>query len=157
MKSESKRAMRGSMIGRLLGAAGGALLLSSVASAQVSPTYSQAQATAGKVVYDQQCKSCHGGTLDDGEFGPVLRGPDFLVRWSGKSVEELFHYTAERMPVTQPGGLSEEEYINLVAFMLAGNGVYAADPLTTANQKQMTLPTTTSSVGLVAAGVAGPR
>jgi alcohol dehydrogenase (cytochrome c) len=156
MTSEPNRARPCNRIGGLLGAVGGALFLSLGAWAQVSPTYSEAQAAAGKVVYDRQCKSCHGETLDDGEFGPVLRGPDFLVRWSGKSVEELFHYTVERMPVTQPGGLSEDEYINLVAFMLAGNGVYAGEALTTANQKQMTLPTTTSSVGLVAAGVKLP-
>src|SRR5690606_38454676 len=97
-----------------LGAIAGALLISSNAQAQLSPTYATEQAAAGKAIYERQCASCHGPTLDDGEFGPVLRGGDFLVRWSGKTVEELFHYTSDTMPVTQPGSLSQEQYLNVI-------------------------------------------
>ena len=133
-----------------------ALLLCSTASAQVSPTYSVDQSAKGKAVYEKQCALCHGPNLDDGEFGPVLRGPEFLVRWSGKSVEDLHTYTAETMPSTSPGSLSQEDYLNLVAYMMARNEIYAGPPLTLAAQKDMRLPTTDSSVGLVAAGVKLP-
>jgi len=127
-----------------------------LASAQISPTYSADQAKAGKEAYDRQCKSCHGVTLDDGEFGPVLRGGEFLARWSGKTVADLFNYTSETMPVTQPGSLSEEEYLGILAYILSANGIYEGDPLTVAAQASMALPTTTASVGIVAGGVKLP-
>jgi alcohol dehydrogenase (cytochrome c) len=141
----------------LLSAAGSAaLLFSAAASAQVSPTYSTEQAAAGKGIYEKQCATCHGAHLDDGEFGPVLRGSDFLVRWSGKSVEDLFYYTQEQMPASRPHSLSEEDTLNVVAYMLSANAVYSGPALTVAEQKNMALPTTTASVGNVAAGIKLP-
>jgi mono/diheme cytochrome c family protein len=38
------------------------------------------QAAAGRTSYMQNCASCHGANLDDGTFGPSLRGPEFRAR-----------------------------------------------------------------------------
>ena len=37
--------------------------------ARSAPSYTAAQAAAGKAVYDASCASCHGGNLDDGAYG----------------------------------------------------------------------------------------
>ncbi len=95
------------------------------AQALASPTYTAAQAAAGKESYTQSCASCHGVNLDDGEFGPPLKGVEFRQRWGGRSAETLFTFTSTRMPPAMPGGLGAERYAELVAFMLEQNGVAA--------------------------------
>ncbi|RYZ06340.1 MAG: cytochrome c, partial [Alphaproteobacteria bacterium] len=117
----------------LMGASGAALFgLGAPALGQESPSYSAEQAATGKTVYDRQCVLCHGAGLDDGEFGPMLRGDDFLQRWSGKSVEDLFHYISDTMPTAQPGSLSPDEYMNVLAYLLSKNGIVAATPISLA-------------------------
>mgnify|MGYP000116552961 FL=1 len=115
------------------------------AAAQETPSYSAAQAAAGKTTYERQCVACHGAGLDDGEFGPMLRGDEFLLRWAGKSVEEFFHYVSDTMPTAQPGSLSEEEYLNVIAYLMSRNTISAGTPLTTISQKTMTMPSTTKN------------
>ena len=56
-----------------------------------SVSFTAAQATAGEAAYKQHCASCHGASLDDGEFGPPLKGVEFRGRWGGTS-------TIRRMP-----------------------------------------------------------
>ena len=126
------------------------------ARAQESPSYSAEQAAAGQKIYEKRCVLCHGEGLDDGEFGPMLRGDDFLQRWSGKSVEDLFHYVSDTMPTAQPGSLSQDEYLNVLAYLLSKNGIVAATPISLTAQKTMMLPTTTANLGMIAAGVKLP-
>jgi alcohol dehydrogenase (cytochrome c) len=95
------------------------------AQALASPTYTAAQAAAGKELYTQNCASCHGANLDDGEFAPPLRGVEFRQRWGGRPAEALFTYTSTRMPPAMPGGLGDERYAQLLAFVLEQNGVAA--------------------------------
>lgn len=92
-------------------------------SAEVSLT--AAQASRGKAVYDDNCASCHGGNLDDGQFGPPLRGAAFKTRWSSQSADALFSYIAARMPPTAPAGLNNRAYSDVEAYILRANGVAA--------------------------------
>ena len=64
-----------------------------------------AQASRGKAVYDDNCANCHGANLDDGEFGPPLRGSAFKNRWSSQSADALFSFIAAKMPPSAPAGL----------------------------------------------------
>ncbi|HPI47096.1 MAG TPA: PQQ-binding-like beta-propeller repeat protein [Hyphomonadaceae bacterium] len=137
-------------------AAASALAMCMSATAQESPSYSAAQAATGKTIYERQCVACHGEGLDDGEFGPMLRGDEFLLRWAGKSVEDLFHYVQDTMPTAQPGSLSEEEYLNVIAYLLSKNTIPAGTPVSIAAQKTMTLPSTTANLGMISAGVKLP-
>jgi hypothetical protein len=68
------------------------------------------QASRGKVVYDDNCGNCHGTNLDNGEFGPPLRGSAFQMRWASQSANALFTYIATKMPPAAPGGLSDRAY-----------------------------------------------
>ena len=88
-----------------------------------SPTYTTAQATRGKDTYAQSCASCHGANVDDGEFAPPLKGPDFRGRWGGKSVDTLFSEMATRMPPAAPGSLGDEKYADVLAFLFQENAV----------------------------------
>lgn len=113
----------------LLGVLAGAVLIAVQASrivdaqALTSPTYTAAQSAAGREAYPQGCASCHGQNLDDGEFGPPLKGVEFRQRWGARSAETLFTYMTTRMPPATPGALGDGRYAELLAFILEQNGV----------------------------------
>jgi alcohol dehydrogenase (cytochrome c) len=83
----------------------------------------EAQANRGKSVYDDNCASCHGANLDDGQFGPPLRGSAFRPRWSSQSVDALYSYIAAKMPPSAPAGLSDKAYADVEAYILQANAV----------------------------------
>ena len=91
-----------------------------------SPTtpvsYTTLQAEQGQVAFAQQCASCHGPNMNDGAYGPPLKGSDFRQKWGSRSAEALFTYTSTKMPPTQPGTLGDATYERLLAFMLQENG-----------------------------------
>jgi alcohol dehydrogenase (cytochrome c) len=87
------------------------------------PLFTSAQAEAGKTAYAQNCASCHGANVDDGEFAPPLRGADFLRKYSGKPATELFNFTTSKMPPGNPGGIPRNVYAEILAFVLQQNGL----------------------------------
>ena len=93
------------------------------ASAQAAPTFTAAQAEQGKTAYTQNCERCHGKNLDDGEFGPPLSGKTFTGRWAGRPIADLFSFTKKTMPPDRPGGLGDQTYAQLIAYLLQGNGL----------------------------------
>jgi len=84
-----------------------------------------AQANRGKAVYDDSCASCHGANLDDGQFGPALRGAAFKAHWSSQSADALYTYISAKMPPSTPGGLNDKAYADAEAYILQANGVAA--------------------------------
>ncbi|MEO5926792.1 MAG: PQQ-binding-like beta-propeller repeat protein [Bryobacteraceae bacterium] len=85
--------------------------------------YSAGQSAAGKAAYDQNCLSCHGRTLDNGEFGPALRGAPFNMNWAGGTVGDLVDYMSMRMPPAAPGSLGAVKYAQIAAYVLQQNGI----------------------------------
>ena len=93
--------------------------------AQSSPTplsFTTAQADAGQVAYVEHCATCHGDSMDDGEFAPPLKGADFREQWRSQSPEALYTLTRSAMPQDRPGALTDETYVSLVAYILQENG-----------------------------------
>ncbi len=86
-----------------------------------------AQAGRGKAVYDDSCANCHGANLDDGQFGPPLRGSVFKMHWSAQSADALFSYIATKMPPSSPGGFTDRSYSDVEAYILRANGVATGD------------------------------
>jgi alcohol dehydrogenase (cytochrome c) len=91
--------------------------------AQSPLAFTTAQATEGQSAYAQNCAGCHGPSLDDGEFAPPVKGTAFSQQWGGKSVSELFTYIRTKMPPSNAGGLGDETYRQIAAFILQSNGV----------------------------------
>jgi mono/diheme cytochrome c family protein len=81
------------------------------------------QIAAGKSSYAGSCASCHGQEMGGGS-GPALTASTISKYKDAKS---LYDYTAKRMPTFSPGSLTEEQYLNIVAYMLNPIGVLPAD------------------------------
>jgi mono/diheme cytochrome c family protein len=78
------------------------------------------QAQAGAIAFNQNCASCHGANLQ-GINTPALVGDPFLSRWVGKSVNALYTYTHNQMPLGRGGSLSDQTYAETVAYILEQN------------------------------------
>ena len=90
--------------------------------------YTAEQATQGKAAYEANCASCHGSDLMG---APPLAGEGFIGGWRTRSTRELYTLIRNSMPADNPGGLSENNYANIVAYILQFNGVPAGTtPLT---------------------------
>ena len=79
--------------------------------------YSAEQAARGQQVYQAQCAACH-GKLMEGTSGPPLVGNGFLSNWSARPLANLVDKIQKTMPFSQPGSLSREQSIDVVAYML---------------------------------------
>ncbi len=115
-------------------ACGVAFLFDRLSLAQSGPAgpYTQAQAAAGRLVYQTSCATCHSGDLS-GREGPQLAGANFLAQWGDRTAGELISYMQTTMPL---GGapLPGDSYVNLAAFILDANGARAGNqPLTAAS------------------------
>jgi mono/diheme cytochrome c family protein len=71
--------------------------------------YTEAQAEAGEELYNAQCLLCH----DKKYFRPVLK------RWEGQSLSILFTVMSTSMPESNPGFLSQKEYVDIRAYILS--------------------------------------
>jgi mono/diheme cytochrome c family protein len=111
------------------------LLVTGSLSAQSGGVYTAAQAAAGAKLFSADCAQCHGQKLE-GIAGPALAGKAFLDKWSGQTADDLHYVMSTQMPLTAPGSLKPDEYLDLVAYVLQQNG-YApgSDPLTAAKLK----------------------
>jgi len=59
------------------------------AAAQTGGTFTQAQAAAGRTVYEQSCAQCHMSDLTGAFEAPELAGPNFTRVWGARPVNEL--------------------------------------------------------------------
>src|SRR5215471_739513 len=82
--------------------------------------FTEAQAQAGQAAYAQNCARCH----DSGE-APPLSGPGFLNVWGSRSTRDLFARVKDTMPVDNPGSLSTETVVPIIAYLLKNNGASA--------------------------------
>src|SRR5262249_42932624 len=94
--------------------------------------YTAAQATAGRATYQAQCASCHLPDLKGSGDAAPLAGTEFMGAWGRRTTRELVSFMQLTMPPTRPGGLSQEEYVNVAAFILQSNGASAGAQTLTA-------------------------
>jgi mono/diheme cytochrome c family protein len=71
--------------------------------------YTEKQADTGEVLYSQHCLLCH----DKKYFRPVLK------RWEGQPIGVLYTVMSTSMPESNPGFLSEKEYVDILAYILS--------------------------------------
>jgi hypothetical protein len=58
---------------------------------------------------------------------PPVAGPKFLRKWDGRSLAALFEYTRATMPTSNPGFLTNQEFVDIIAYMLAVSGAPAGE------------------------------
>ena len=95
--------------------------------------FTEAQATVGQAVYAGACGICHGRRLNGAPEDPDMRSTPPLARarflrvWEGRSLATLFEYTRATMPEDNPSSLTEQEYVDVIAYMLTVGGMPAGD------------------------------
>jgi S-disulfanyl-L-cysteine oxidoreductase SoxD len=107
--------------------------------------YSQQQATRGQAVYAAKCSLCHGPALQGGaNESPPLRGKRFLADWDQMPLRALYSRILSTMPKADPGSLTTEETLSLVAYVLQQNG------FPTSSARSLTSADVLSSIRFVA-------
>jgi len=76
--------------------------------------YTDSQAVRGETVYNSVCASCHTISFHTDE--------QFRFNWFGRTVFDLFKTLKTTMPEDNPGGLSDDEYARVIAYILKLNG-----------------------------------
>ena len=101
--------------------------------------YTERQANRGARVYRTICESCHAPNLEGSEGGPTLLGDEFLEGWDGETLAELMLLMMDTMPEENPGGLTEEEYTDVLSYLLQQNGYPPGDKLTSDTVKEIVI------------------
>ena len=81
--------------------------------------YTTRQATRGDGLFRDNCVSCHASS----EF----RGSSFERRWRNRAVGDIYEFVLYSMPDDNPGGLPEQTYADIIAYMLQLNDFPAGD------------------------------
>src|SRR5215208_8310541 len=114
-------------------------------------SYSAAQATRGKQLYNDQCAACHGEMME-GVVGPPLTGADFLMNWGGKPVADVLQKIHGTMPQQAPGSLTRPQATDITAYVLQFNKYPAGADMTDATAAQFMLPGGAAPAAPAAAG-----
>jgi len=96
-------------------------------SSVVDGVYSEAQAARGASAFPQFCAACHGASLGGLGEAPALVGALFVSDFNGLTLGDLFDRIRTTMPLNNPGGLSRDQYADILAFVLKANG-YPSGP-----------------------------
>ena len=75
--------------------------------------YTAAQAERGVAVYRSKCASCHAPNRFTDDF--------FYQSFAGKPLWEMFDVISDSMPEDAPGSLKQEEYADVIAYLLQLN------------------------------------
>ena len=95
--------------------------------------FTEAQASRGQAMYPGACGLCHGRRLNGAPDDPDMRSTPPLARarflrvWAGRSLASLFEYTRATMPESNPRSLADQEYVDIIAYMLTVGGMPAGD------------------------------
>lgn len=76
-------------------------------------TYWPAQADRGEKVFAQTCAMCHQRTQFVGET--------FVENWNDRRLSDLYTLVRSTMPLNDPGGLKEEDYLGVIEYLLKAN------------------------------------
>ena len=103
--------------------------------------YTPAQAARGRAVFARYCIGCHQEPTLSGSEAAPLKGPVFLERWREHNLTNLYMTAKTTMPRSSGGNpdspgsdirLADEQYIDIMAFVLMANDYPAASEELTA-------------------------
>lgn len=76
-------------------------------------SFGTTQAARGEKVFDQTCSACHQADR--------FIGPNFVENWKDRRVGDFYSLIRATMPVDNPGGLKDQDYLDVVAYLLKAN------------------------------------
>jgi mono/diheme cytochrome c family protein len=77
--------------------------------------YTAEQADRGVALYKRKCASCHApNRFTDDQL--------FLTPYANKPLWDMFEVISDSMPEDDPGGMTPEEYADVIAYLLRLNG-----------------------------------
>ena len=117
--------------------------------------YSAEQISQGRWDYSQRCSVCHGAQLQ-GAGAPSLKGGSFSLQWNGKTLKELHAYIHDQMPLGAGGLLKAQEYADIVAYILAQNGLPAGEEKLTSRSPMDRVLTLSDAPTAAPQAAAGP-
>src|SRR5579863_6255834 len=94
--------------------------------------FTPAQANAGRAIYQATCTSCHLPNMQGTFEAPPLAGANFMNTWRNRPTSDLFTRIRNTMPISNPGSLSDQDAVDLVAFILQSNGATSGTQALTA-------------------------
>lgn len=97
-----------------------------------SGVYTAEQAARGKVLNSGVCMKCHGERGDgagepDQPQAPAIARATFLRKWDSQSLASLFEFVRGTMPPDNPGSRTDQNYIDVIAYMLELTAVPPGD------------------------------
>ena len=114
-------------------AAGGFMKVAATADA---PSFDHDQVAHGEHLYADSCAKCHGAKLE-GNTAPSLSGPAFApAANSHLTIGGIYQYMSTNMPADHPGKMSDEDYADLMAYLLYTNGYDTGSTKLTAQAAQ---------------------
>ena len=94
------------------------------------------QIARGQDAFEARCSGCHGLNLTGGR-NSALRGPNFIDKWREYNLELLYGFISNSMPPRQndnPLILSNRAYLDILTYIVSGNGGQAGDEELTLDQ-----------------------
>ena len=91
-------------------------------------------ASAGQAVFAQSCATCH-GSQGQGTAAPAVIGSNAnLGRF--KTAQGLLDFISQAMPLNAPGSLPDQDYLNVLGFLLVENDYVSGETEFNENQLQ---------------------
>ena len=84
-----------------------------IANGLPAASYLASQAARGATIYAATCENCHA----EGQ----LVGAGFVASWNNRRVYDLYALVRSTMPLDNPGGLKDGDYLDVVAYLLQAN------------------------------------
>ena len=111
----------------IAGLAVAAALLRAVVQVRVDGVHTEEQEQRGFEVYEEECLSCHGPSLEGGEMAPGLADGAFKANWNGVTVGDLYERIRESMPPDDPERVGRQQVADVLAHILQANGMPAGN------------------------------
>lgn len=99
--------------------------------------FTEAQAERGKASYEAQCATCHGMDLVSESGAPNLVMPAFRFGWHKRTIAQKLDQIRTTMPQGFPESMSDQEYLDVIAYILHFNKYPAGERELNADEKEV--------------------
>jgi len=76
--------------------------------------YAEPQAERGRSAFRDVCAECH--------YSSEFRDQQFRFKWGRRTVRDLYREIVRNMPEDDPGSLPDQDYVDIVSYILQLNG-----------------------------------